>query len=201
MKKVGPEQNWTPFSRTPDDCPVVRSAAVPLTGRVRSTLRRIGVHLTNALSSAVGDDIGGRLLRRWTIRLAGARVAGSAHVLGGTWISRASNLDVGERCLINRNCYLDLHGSITLEDDVVIGHGASIITSRHDIGPSRRRAGAVEGVGVVIGAGAWIGANATVLPGVVVGPGAVVGAGAVVTADVPADTMVAGMPARQVRRL
>jgi maltose O-acetyltransferase len=176
-------------------------AAPPATGRVRSTLHRIGVHAVNLLSSAVGDDIGGRLVRRWTIRLAGARLPRSAHVLGGTYFSRASNLRVGERCLINRNCYLDLHAPITLGDDVVIGHGASIITSRHAIGPSQRRAGPVEGVGVVIGAGTWIGANATVLPGVVVGPGAIVGAGAVVTADVPADTVVAGMPARQVRHL
>ena len=173
----------------------------PVAGRARSTLRRVGVHVVHLLSNAVGDDIGGRLVRRWAIQLAGAQVPRSAHVLGGTYLSQASNLRLGERCLINRNCYLDLHGPITEGDDVVIGHGTAIITAHHRIGPPQRRAGAVEGVGVVIGAGAWIGANATVLPGVVVGPGAIVGAGAVVTADVPADTLVAGMPARHVRHL
>jgi maltose O-acetyltransferase len=181
----------------------VRSVLVrkPAPAQVRSTLHRIGAHAVNLLSALVGDDIGGRSVRRWTIRLAGGRVPGSAHVLGGTYLSRASNLQLGQRCLINRNCYLDLHAPITIGDDVVIGHGTSIITARHRIGPPQRRAGAVEGVEVVIGAGAWIGANATVLPGVKVGPGAVVAAGAVVTADVPADTLVAGMPARQVRHL
>lgn len=48
---------------------------------------------------------------------------------------------------------------------------------------------------------AWIGANAVILPGVRVGEGAIVGAGSVVTQDVPSYTIVAGAPARQIRRL
>jgi maltose O-acetyltransferase len=176
-------------------------AVAPPAGRVRSTLQRVGAHALHLLSNVVGDDIGGRLVRRGAIRLAGAHVPRSAHVLGGTYLSRAANLRLGERCLINRNCYLDLCGPITIGDDAVVGHGTSIITARHRVGPSQRRAGSVEGAGVVIGAGAWIGANATVLPGVAIGPGAIVAAGAVVTADVPADTLVAGAPARHVRDL
>ena len=121
--------------------------------------------------------------------------------MGGTYFSRAGHLRTGERCLINRSCYLDLHASITLGDDVVVGHGTAIITSRHVLGPAERRAGAVEGLQVVIGSGAWLGANATVLPGVTIGPGAVVAAGAVVNSDVPANAVVAGVPARVIRRL
>nr|WP_281276226.1 DapH/DapD/GlmU-related protein [Flexivirga caeni] len=45
----------------------------------------------------------------------------------------------------------------------------------------------------------WIGANATILPGVTIGDGAVVAAGAVVTKDVPARTVVGGVPARRIR--
>ena len=47
----------------------------------------------------------------------------------------------------------------------------------------------------------WIGGGAILLPGVTVGRGAVVGAGAVVTRDVPADTVVAGNPARVIREI
>ena len=173
----------------------------PRPGRVRSTMRRVGVHIVNTISGFVGDDVAGRLVRRDVLRLAGATVPRSTHVLGDTWFSHPAHLRAGERCLLNRRCYLDLHAAITLGDDVVIGHGTSIITSRHSIGPAWRRAGSVEGLQVVIDSGAWLGANVTILPGVTVGSGAVVAAGAVVLGDVPANAMVAGVPARVVRRL
>jgi len=169
--------------------------------RVRSTLQRVGNHLVNGFSTAVGDDVVGRAVRRGVLRLAGAPLRRSAHVMGGTYFSRPANLKVGERCLINRGCYLDLHALITLGDDVVVGHGTAVITSRHRLGPEERRAGSVEGVPVTIGSGAWVGANVTILPGVTVGRGAVVAAGAVVIRDVPANSLVAGVPARVVRKL
>ncbi len=193
----------TALAGPPDHRAPAAGTATPATtqGRVRSTLRRLGVHLVNTVSDAVGDDIGGRAVRRAAVRRAGATVPGSTHLLGDTYFSRPSHLRTGERCLINRRCYLDLHAAITLGDDVVVGHGTSIVTSRHEVGAPGRRAGTVVGVPVVIGSGAWLGANVTILPGVVVGAGAVVAAGAVVTADVPANTLVAGVPARPVRQL
>lgn len=52
-----------------------------------------------------------------------------------------------------------------------------------------------------IGKKVWIGANATVVPGVSIGDGAVIAAGAVVTKDVPARTVVAGVPAKVVKEI
>ena len=54
---------------------------------------------------------------------------------------------------------------------------------------------------VLIKKNAWIGAKATILPGVTVGENAVVAAGAVVTKDVPANTVVAGMPAKIIKKI
>jgi maltose O-acetyltransferase len=181
--------------------PALPSEPRATSDRVRSTLQRVGNHLVNGVSTAVGDDIVGRTVRRGVLRIAGAGLRRSAHLMGGIYFSRPANLRVGERCLINRSCYLDLHGMITVGDDVVIGHGTAIITSRHHLGPEERRAGVVESAVVTIGAGAWVGANVTILPGVTVGRGAVVAAGAVVIRDVPANSLVAGVPARVVRKL
>ncbi|GEL24518.1 hypothetical protein PSU4_34720 [Pseudonocardia sulfidoxydans NBRC 16205] len=168
---------------------------------VRSTARRVVTHLVNSASDVVGDDILGRWVRRRVLCAAGATIPASSSFHGGTHFSRPAHLRVGEGCFVNRRCYFDLDGVVTLEDDVVIGHGVTIVTSTHELGPSTRRAGAVTPRPVTVRRGAWLGANATVLPGVTVGAGAVVAAGAVVTDDVTPDTLVAGVPARAVRRL
>ncbi|GJF07475.1 acyltransferase [Pseudonocardia sp. D17] len=169
--------------------------------RVRSTLARAATHLLNSASDLLGDDVVGRRLRSALLRAGGARLPRSSSFHGGTYFSRAANLRVGENCFVNRRCYFDLEGTVTLGDGVTIGHGVTVVTSTHAVGPTSHRAGAVTARPVTVGRGAWIGANATVLPGVTVGPGAVVAAGAVVVDDVAPDTLVAGVPARAVRRL
>ena len=52
-----------------------------------------------------------------------------------------------------------------------------------------------------IGSDVWFGARVTVVPGITIGDGAIIGAGSVVTKDVPARTVVAGVPARVIREV
>jgi acetyltransferase-like isoleucine patch superfamily enzyme len=75
-----------------------------------------------------------------------------------------------------------------------------LVTAGHPVEPDQRRA-YFTAAPITIETNVWIGAAATVLPGVTVGAGSVVAAGAVVTRDVPPATLVAGVPARVVRRL
>jgi acetyltransferase-like isoleucine patch superfamily enzyme len=75
-----------------------------------------------------------------------------------------------------------------------------LISSGHPLDPATGRS-QITTAPIRISRGAWIAAGATVLQGVTVGDDAVVAAGAVVTKDVPAPTLVAGVPARIIRAL
>ncbi|MEJ7784690.1 MAG: acyltransferase [Solirubrobacteraceae bacterium] len=92
-------------------------------------------------------------------------------------------------------------GTITIGANALLAHGVSILTGTHDyrvLGVDRRHAIPCDGRDVFIGEGAWIASNATVLGPCRIGEHAVVAAGSVVIADVPAYSVVAGVPARVV---
>jgi acetyltransferase-like isoleucine patch superfamily enzyme len=106
---------------------------------------------------------------------------------------------IGKNVFINHACsFLDL-GGITIEDDVLIGPKVSLITENHPLDPADRRALLTKPI--VIRRKAWIGAAATILPGVTIGENAVVAAGAVVNTDVPANTVVGGIPAKFIKNI
>ena len=112
-----------------------------------------------------------------------------------TWaeISRSSSL-----CFkINHGLTIMARDGIEIEDDVMIGPGASLLTANHDLYDHQ-----VLLCGkVTIRKNAWIGAKAMILPGVTVGENAVVAGGSVVTKDVEANTVVGGNPARVLKYL
>ena len=109
------------------------------------------------------------------------------------------HISLGKNVFINHACsFLDL-GGITLEDDVMVGPRVNITSEDHPVSVSKRKT-LVPGA-VVIKRNAWIGAGATILPGVTVGENAVVAAGAVVNKDVPANTVVGGVPARTLKQI
>jgi maltose O-acetyltransferase len=155
------------------------------------------------LLHALPDESFGRL-HVLLFRLQGFRfgrelwLAGPVRVAGR---QARRHLRIGRRVFINVGVYIDASGDVVIGDDAAIGQHVLILTHTHEIGPSARRAGPLRPAPVRIGNGAWIGARSVVMPGVEVGDGAVVAAGAVVTTDVPADTLVAGVPAAVKRPL
>lgn len=110
-----------------------------------------------------------------------------------------ANLRIGKGVFINSGVMFTDLGGITLADNVLVGPNATIISVNHPLDPQRRHE--VEMKPVLIDENAWLGANATILPGVTVGKNAVVAAGAVVTKDVPANTVVAGVPAKIIKEI
>jgi maltose O-acetyltransferase len=106
---------------------------------------------------------------------------------------------IGDRVFVNRDVYM--RPFTTIGSNVSIGPFVKFISDSHEIGSSTKRAGKNRVDPINVGDGAWIGAAAVILGGVTIGPGAIVAAGAVVTRDVPANTIVAGIPARVIRQL
>lgn len=109
------------------------------------------------------------------------------------------NIHVGSRTFFNSGCKFQDQGGIYIGDDVLIGHNVVIATLNHLPEPDKRNW--LKPKAVRIGNKAWIGSNSTILPGVTIGEGAIVGAGSVVTRDVPANTVVAGNPARPLKTI
>jgi len=115
-----------------------------------------------------------------------------------------SFVEIQKGARVGRNCKVSSHSficeGVTIEDEVFIGHGVIFINDKRP--RATNQTGALqtdadwEVVRTTVKRGASIGSGATILCGVTIGERALVGAGAVVVDDVPADTTVAGIPAR-----
>lgn len=113
-----------------------------------------------------------------------------------------SSLNIGDNCYIGDAVYIDLASGVTMGDNAMVSARCSLLThlNAHRSAFLNERFPPELGP-VEIGQGAWLGAEVTVLPGVTIGPQAAIAGGAVVTEDVPDRTLVAGVPAKPLRRL
>jgi acetyltransferase-like isoleucine patch superfamily enzyme len=117
-------------------------------------------------------------------------------------------VEVQKKATIGKNCKISSHTficeGVTIEDDVFVGHSVVFI---NDAYPRATTDGALQTEAdwsvepTHVKRGASIGSNCTILSNVTIGERAIIGAGSVVTKDVPADTIVAGNPARIIRKL
>jgi len=123
------------------------------------------------------------------------------HTKIGAFVEIQKNASVGKQCKISSHTFIC--EGVTIEDGVFVGHGVTFINDSYP------RATSAEGQlqtekdwkvePTLVKKGASIGSGATILSNLTIGENAIVGAGSVVTKDVPANTIVAGNPARVLR--
>lgn len=138
-------------------------------------------------------------IRNLLSQITDSKIDESVAVFTPLHINYGKHTKIGKNVFINFDCvFLDL-GGITIEDDVMLAPRVSLLSEGHPVSPEDRhslRVGRIH-----IKKNAWIGAGATILPGVTIGENAVVAAGAVVSKDVPANTIVGGIPAKMIKNI
>lgn len=135
------------------------------------------------------------------VNLYGCEIGDESRI--GTFVEIQKGVHIGKRVKISSHSFIC--EGVTIEDNVFVGHGVMFINDKYP------RATSMDGmlqteadwdcIATLVKRGASIGSNATILCGVTIGENAIVGAGSVVTHDVPAGAIVAGVPARLMRKI
>lgn len=136
--------------------------------------------------------------RRMMLRLFGAKVGLEAHIYPSVRISIPWNLTLGQGCAVGERAILYALGPITIGQRATVSQGAHLCAGTHDIDDPARP---LLKPPIEIGDDAWVAADAYVGPGVKIGAHAVVGARSVVVKNVEQGWIVAGNPARLIRKM
>ena len=152
--------------------------------------------ITAELNNSYHDE---EEVRKLFSQLTGVDVDETSWLLPPFYTDFGKNIRVGKNVFINHACTFMDRGSITLEDDVLVGPKVNLITINHPLDPSERQSTISNPI--IIKKNAWIGVGAMVMPGVTIGENSVVSAAAVVTKDVPPNTLVAGVPAKIIKTI
>jgi acetyltransferase-like isoleucine patch superfamily enzyme len=154
---------------------------------------------TIKLSASLNTSTDVDQIRKYLSEITGSEIDKSTTIFIPFYTNFGKHTRIGKNVFINHACsFLDL-GGITIEDDVMIGPRVNLVTENHPVDPLQRKS--LDLKSILVKKNAWIGAGATILPGITIGENAIIAAGAVVNKDVPANSIVGGVPAKIIRRI
>lgn len=147
------------------------------------------------------------IFRKLFLEILGAKIGKGSIVMDAkffNWHHKGlGGLNIGDECFIGDDSIIDLYETITLEDQVTIAQRVTILThlnvgyNDHPL----QKYFPKSAKGVIFKKGCVVGASSTILPGVTIGREAFVAAGSVVTKNVVSRTLVAGVPAKEIRKI
>ena len=145
--------------------------------------------------------------RKLFLQILGAKIGNNSIIMDVKFFNwhhtGPKGISIGNECYIGDESLIDLYSKVTLEDQVTLAQRIIVLTHLNVGYKSHplQKFFPKMSKPVIIKSGSVIGAGATILPGVTIGKKSFVAAGSVVTGDVPDNTLVAGVPAKKVRKI
>jgi len=153
--------------------------------------------VTSHIQSSDNPGTIGERLNRFLVRRIFRKCGRNVNIRPRVYFGSGRNLSMGDDSMLGQNSIIGSTAEVIIGNDVMMGPEVLIYTSNHGMEPGiPMRRQPLQCAPVCVGNDVWIGARCIILPGITIGDGAVLAAGAVVTADVPANAVVGGVPAK-----
>lgn len=152
-------------------------------------------------SSDAPYSFGAKYIRKVICKNIFKKLDKGVNIEHGAFFASGQEIQIGENSALGINCRVS--GPLTIGKDVMMGPDVIVYTQNHSfnkIDVPMIKQGNTEKEEVIIEDDVWIGARTIILPGIKIGRGSIIGAGSIVTKDVEPYTIVAGNPAKIIRR-